>query len=263
MRHNKNKVLHNTSMCLFKHVPCHDFHKIHGVAHDSEDKSIPNRVDGMAGWMSRPKDVKKIEKDESGRINNYRLSLVDGHSFYEHNNEIKDDISKKEQEYLNNTDADDVFFKIFLKDNLLSKFNEFILTIKEEEGWGIWLPYTSLKYHSILATVLHWNINIQKIPFNNMYFKIIDLKDLETIFSVVLLDEINRKCLTISDINTNRTYDAKTKIGSKPMMNFGDVMCRLDGDVYIDKYTYANLRRISSWSTGLQYYDDILNRGSI
>jgi hypothetical protein len=42
-----------------------------------------------------------------------------------------------------------------------------------------------------------------------------------------------------------------------PYTNFGDVMSRMIGAIYFDNILFSNLRRIKSWSVGLQYLEDV------
>ncbi len=187
-------------MVTFKQVITHDFHKIHGIAHDSEDIHIPNKVDQKASQMSRPKNPNKMERDNSDVINNYRISLINGQSFYAHSNEEKKLIFEKEKEYLESKETDAELYERLLLCDMLSKFNEAIFKINDEEGWGLWLPYTSLKYHSILVASLHWNINIKNRKFDDLYFKIVNLENVDDTFSILLLDNINKKCMSIKCI---------------------------------------------------------------
>jgi len=73
---------------------------------------------------------------------------------------------------------------------------------------------------------------------------------------LALLDKKNDICFNIEhDVKNSK------RIGVS-MMNFGNVISRIDDYLNIDEYIISNLRRIKSWSTGLQYYDDIC-RGCI
>jgi len=122
-------------------------------------------------------------------------------------------------------------------------------------------PYTSLKYHTLLTANLYWNY-LHGRQFKDICFKIIDMDDVIDIFDVVYIDIDNNKCFIISVADKYKRYDALAVLGNKPTMNFGNLMGRLRGEVYIEKQLFSNLRRIKSWSTGLQYFDDIC-RGSI
>jgi hypothetical protein len=220
----------------------HDFHKLKGLKH-KRDSGLSTRADYDASFMSRPPKKRKPERGED--INNYRLSIIDGTSYYKRGqNERNTLCSRIRSDYYNPKDTAEVLFLHLLNCDILFRFNE-----------DPRLPYTSLKYHSILTTNLHWNY-ILKRKFEDLYLKIIDTKEVECIFSIVFIDKRNKKCLIISDKGSQTDYEAYSHIGKKPTMNFAGVMSRIAGDVYIQSNVFANLRRIQSWSTGLQYLED-------
>lgn len=226
----------------------HDIYdKTHGVAHRlSKEPKLSTSADIDAAKMSRFGGG-ELFIGENDKVNNYRLCMLNGQSFYKKGMDIREDtIDSIHKEIFDETLSSDSIFDNLLKSQYVSKFNE-----------SVDKPFTSLKYHTLLVSGLHYNyVNNRK--FSDLHFKIMDIKDIEDKNTIIFMDTLNNKCFSISDIHTNKKYESVSLLGV-PMMNFGDVMSRLRGEVYIDKYIYSNLRRIKSWSVGLQYYDDILH----
>lgn len=239
----------------------HDLGKLLGQSHKNHSKSddfVVGTPDGDAARMSRNR-IKSPEWDDDDR--NFRRSMT------EH---IKDGqiivypgqllMPKKQEDRIQL--VDDVFEKYDSKLNagemFLSLLNCTELSIYNESPD---LAFTSLKYHTILTTVLYYNY-LRKYKFEHLYFGIVDMDDMDDeyhLFEVIFIDNINNKCWVIKPENNTGSF---SKL-EKPEENFNDVLSKCGNTKYIDPYVFSNLRRISSWSTGLQYYDDVLNRGSI
>jgi len=221
----------------------HDFHKLKGIPHNNNNK-LNTYADRDASYMSRP--IKKSKPIYPGNSTNYRLTF-NGNMLYTYSNENREKICNYiASTYKNINVSSEDMYKSLLNCNILSLFNE-----------SPELPFTSLKYHTILTTVLHYHY-IYGFQFNELSFMIksIDNINEDNIYNTVLLDKKNDICFTIEhDIKNSK------RIGVS-MMNFGNVISRIDDYLNIDEYIISNLRRIKSWSTGLQYYDDIC-RGCI
>ena len=221
----------------------HDFHKLKGASHNNNNK-LNTYADRDASYMSRPiKKGKHIYPDNS---TNYRLTL-NGNMLYTYSNENREKVCNYIiSTYKDTNVSSEDMYKSLLNCNILSLFNE-----------SPELPFTSLKYHTILTTVLHYHY-IKGFQFNDLSFMIksIDNINEDNIYNILLLDKENNIYFTIESNVKN------LKRVGVPMMNFGDVISRIDNYLNIDEYTTSNLRRIKSWSTGLQYYDDIC-RGCI
>lgn len=236
-----------------KHAIRHDFHKMKGKKHNKNNPQhvVPMGADGNAGDMSRLKLKSKFNTNEEDAddVSNYRLSLIDGTNLFEHGK--RETLCEEIRREFRYTDSPaDVLYKKLLLCKSFSMFNE-----------DVDYPYTSLKYHTLLTANLYWNY-LHGRQFKDLCFKIINMDDVIDIFDVVYIDNNNNKCFTISVADKYKKYDALAVLGNKPTMNFGNLMGRLRCDVYIEKQLFSNLRRIKSWSTGLQYFDDVC-RGSI
>lgn len=223
----------------------HDLHKLKGRAHDSKHQ-LSTSADGDASKMSRPTRRGKIAYGDN--VSNYRISL-DGESLYRPGNSERNDICNKiNRDYLTNDSAEKMYNRL-LRCEVLSRFNE-----------SPDLETTSLKYHTVLVTNLHYNY-LHGNKFSELHLGIVDFKNINSIFDAIFVDEVSNKYFTISSDTDN--CEAIASLGA-PMLNFGGVMSRLRGQVYLscDSNIYSNLRRIGSWSTGLQYLEDSLSHSS-
>lgn len=228
----------------------HDLHKMKGAKHKN-NKKLSTSADADASKMSRPRIIKKPKYAK--KVSNYRISLLDDTLCYNVGQNSRDELCSKIREKYNlNNLAIDMYNSLLNIESKpdISNFNESPLYNNEFD-----LPYTSLKYHTILTTNLHWNY-LHKMKFKDFQLKIISSDVIGEIFDVIFKDTINSKCLVISDKNSYPQYEAHSIIGSTPFMNYGDVLSRMKGNIYFDKSLYANLRRIKSWSIGLQYLED-------
>jgi len=224
----------------------HDFHKLKGAKH-TNDKKLSTKADMIASAMSRPPKLKK--PTYTSGMNNYRLLLIDSNTLYEYGQQKRDMLCNKiRYDYDRNNTAETMYNKL-LRCNSLSVFNE-----------AIDLPYTSLKYHTILTTNIHCNY-LQNKKFDQLRLKIVSTDLVNCIFDIIYIDDDKNKCIVLSDKDSYTNFEAMANIGSKPYTNFGDVISRMAGDIYLDKFVFSNLRRIKSWSVGLQYLEDC--RGSL
>lgn len=227
----------------------HDFHKLKGAKH-TNDARLSTRADADASRMSRPPITKKPIYDED--VSNYRLSLCNGETNYKHGQENRDTLCSEIRRNYNVNNSAEVLYNTLLNCNLLSMFNE-----------APDLPYTSLKYHTILTTNLHWNY-LQNKELKELQLKIIPIEQIESQYDFIYIDKENSKGIVMADKDKYNDFEAISNIGSKPFTNFGDVLSRMYGVIYFNKYLYANLRRIKSWSIGLQYLEDCSkSRGSL
>jgi hypothetical protein len=225
----------------------HDIHKIYGMKHTNDIK-LKFPVDGFASNMSR-NYTRKPEWNNDDR--NYRISLKDGYSLiparYEERMEMRTRIEEKYEQFKDKGINATTMFENLLACEDLSAFNE-----------SPDLEFTSLKYHTILVTVLYYHY-LRGYKFDDMYFGIIDIKDNNDFFETIFLDIEHEKCFVLRPTSTGlKSY---TKLG-EPRENFNNVISRCGNTEYIDKEALSNMRRIVSWSTGLQYYDDFC-RGSL
>lgn len=225
----------------------HDFHKICGKSHESHISTFKvGNPDNDAAKMSRNR-MKSPKWDDDDR--NYRRSLMDGRLLMPERQEFRIGLrggilSKYDKNKINA----ETMFTSLLNCNELSIFNE-----------TPDLAFTSLKYHSILTTVLYYNY-LRGYKFKDLCFAIINMDTEHDLFETIFLDKVHDKCMIL------KSYDDKLKSFTKPGIpreNFDYVISRCGNTEYIEPYILSNLRRISSWSIGLQYYDDVLSRGSL
>lgn len=220
----------------------HDLHKICGKPHTGKHNFKAGKPDGDAARMSRNR-INSPEWDNDDR--DYRRSLITGQflmpEYQESRIHLQDNLMKKYDK--NHANAETMFMTL-LNCTELSLFNE-----------SPDLAFTSLKYHSILTTVLYYNY-LRNYKFKDLCFAIIDIDDEHNLFESIFLDNINNKCIVL------KPFDDKLKLFTKlksPIENFDYAISRCGNTEHIDPYVYSNLRRISSWSTGLQFYEDILS----
>ncbi len=219
----------------------HDLHKICGKAHTGEHVFKVRNTDDDAARMSRNR-IRSPEWDDEDR--NYRRSLLTGQllmPIYQASRvHLRNNLLKKYDP--NNTSAE-VMFSALLNCTELSLFNE-----------SPDLAFTSLKYHYVLTAVLYYNY-LREYKFKDLCFAIIDIDDTHDLFETVFLDNVYNKCMVL------KPHDDKLKLFTtlgSPKENFDYAISRCGNTEYIDPYILSNLRRISSWSTGLQYYEDVL-----
>ncbi len=223
-----------------KNAIMHDFHKLRGAKH-TNDKKLSTSADADASKMSRPHKMKKPIYED---VSNYRLLLVDGSTLYEPGQKMRDELCERIRHDYNREYTAKGMYTNLLKCELLSRFNE-----------APDLPYTSLKYHTILTTNLHWNY-LQGRKLEDLRLKIISGNDIHCIFDIIYRDYYKNKCIVLSDKESYSNFEAVSNIGGKPFTNFGDVLSRMAREIYFDDIIFSNLRRIKSWSVGLQYLED-------
>lgn len=222
---------------LYKAI-IHDIsHKPLGKSHKSGDIKLSTTADGDASKMSRYIKGKIVWGED---ISHYRRSIVTGkiaYNLYKFN--LRTYWPQLEKKYLKwNGNVKDLY-NTLLKCNIVSNFNE-----------SPNLPYTSLKYHTTLVTNLTWNY-LYDNDFSDLYLQFMNIDDLDEIFNVVLIcDDF---CFTVQKLDKRFPYSA---LGNYPTMNFSSVMSRFRGKIDINKVLFSDLRRIKSWSTGLQYIED-------
>jgi len=121
-----------------KNAILHDFHKLRGAKH-TNDKKLSTRADVDASKMSRPPITKK--PIYGANVSNYRLSLLNGDTYYEAGQQNRNTLCGLIKQGYNTNHTSDELYNQLLNCELLSKFNE-----------SPELPYTSLKYHTLLPT---------------------------------------------------------------------------------------------------------------
>ena len=234
----------------------HDAHKFTGRAHESApetldeipvNQSVPYGADGDAAALSRPsgEPTQTVTTHETP----YRLSVLDGTSQYDPATFSRPVLEDAIQELLTETAAE-ALHEAWLTTTVASGFNE-----------SSYYPYTSLKYHTLLVAAL-CDLYREGHEFEDVKLVIDPAETIiphRTIYS--------GEAFTLRLDTTAQTRPA-TRLGSRPWRSWASVWSRLDShplqtnsdreEMLLD----ANLRRICSWSTALQYIEDFKARVS-
>ncbi len=231
----------------------HDVHKFTGDSHKNAkenfagvpvNQAVPMSADGDAAALSRPQKTQK--QTVSTHANHYRLSLLTGETVREFSNLSQADLRRKVLDLINIENAQFVHEKWLLSD-IAAAFNE-----------SVYYPYTSLKYHTLLVAALFDNYRDGN-EFADLQV-IVDVPDEIVPFRTVFCG--TRFGLRLDTVNSMRP---SAKLGSHPRQSWASTWNRLtahplstDNDKY-DMTLDANLRRIKSWSTALQYIEEFEN----
>lgn len=228
----------------------HDAHKFHGESHANARESfagvavnrpVPEGADSDAAALSRPPDVH--EPTVPTHNEQYRLSLLTGETTYGPHTFSRATIEGDVVDLLAVSDARTAH-KRWLTSDIASGFNE-----------SVYHPYTSLKYHTLLVGAL-LDTYRSGHGFDELHL-IVDPVDEIVPFRTVYAGE--RFALRIDAESDGRS---SAKLGSRPWRSWATVWSQLTAhplDTDHDKYDMtldANLRRIRSWSTALQYLED-------
>jgi len=205
----------------------HDMHKIFKLKHIKDE--IDTSADGDAAMMSRHKNAYDKNKQNGKFLNQ---SFITEKRFTEQDR--KQFIVYCTDEYIESNDTTLELHTKLLIDKIISNFNEITP-----------MPYSSLKYHTLLVCALHFNYK-KGLDFQDLYLRHIDKpKD-----QYAIIFQSGDFHLVIDD-NKDGSY-----IGA-PVPYFGQTIGRLD-NLPLPQYIIDNLKRFRSWSVGLQYLDDVL-----
>lgn len=228
----------------------HDAHKMHGRSHGNSpdewhgipvNEDVPYGADRDAAAMSRPGG--KPEQTLHGHETHYRRQVPTGETAYDEDrfnlNRLAGDLtSLLEERAIVDTHT------TWLQNDIVSGFNE-----------AVFYPYTSLKYHTILVAALVWHYR-EGYEYDDLGLWLCEGG--ESGPSVVF--DAGRWQLCIAP--HERPHSAK--LGFRPMQNFAEVWMRMASHPWPDdpaaetKWIDAQLRRIQSWSTALQYLENAL-----
>lgn len=228
----------------------HDAHKLVGKAHDNApetfhgvpvNESVPHGADGDAAALSRPDG--QPEQTVPAHETHHRLSLLTGDSRYQSDEFRRVRHDAGIEDLL--TDADpETLYREWLHSDVASDYNE-----------SVFYPYTSLKYHTLLVAALLDNY-LAGHAFADLRL-VVDQAGEIRLHRTVYAGE--RFALRI-DADTNGQPWAR--LGSRPWRSWAATWGRLtvhpldvDSNTY-DRMLDANLRRLLSWSTALQYIED-------
>ena len=228
----------------------HDAHKFTGESHEDAreefagvpvNRPVPEGADGDAAALSRPQRTQK--QTVPTHDNHHRLSLLTGETAYDPGEFSRATVESEVRDLLAIKDAQTAHER-WLASDVAAGFNE-----------SVYYPYTSLKYHTLLVAALFDNYCAGH-EFADLRL-IVDLAGEVTPFRTVYADD--HFALRI-DEHTDGNPSAR--LGSRPWRSWASVWNRLKThplDTDRDKYEMtldANLRRIRSWSTALQYIED-------
>ncbi len=208
----------------------HDAHKFNGEAHEYAsdtfhgvpvNQTVPHGADGDASALSRPNG--KPEQTVDNHETHYRLSLLTG-------------------------SGPEAMHRAWLTSDVASGFNE-----------SVYYPYTSLKYHTLLVAALLDNYRAGH-EFAELFLVVDKAEEIVPHRTVYAGDRFALR------IDENAGGQPWALFGSRPWRSWASAWKRLTAhplDVNHDKYDMvldANLRRIWSWSTALQYIEDFETR---
>ena len=228
----------------------HDAHKFTGESHNDAretfvgvrvNQSVPEGADGDAAALSRPQQ--KQERTVPTHNNHSRLSLLSGEATYDSDKLSRETIENQVSGLIRVGDAQTAHER-WLSSDVAASFNE-----------SVYHPYTSLKYHTLLVGALLDNYRAGN-DFDTLNL-VVDPAEKIVPFRTIFADE--RFGLRIDSDPDGRP---SAKLGSRPWRSWASVWNRLTNhplDTDCDKYEMtldANLRRIQSWSTALQYMED-------
>jgi hypothetical protein len=228
----------------------HDAHKLNGEPHRTApdtfhgvpvNQQVPLGADADASALSRP--AAEPEQTVANHDTHYRLSLLTGESAYDPDGFARPVLSEAISDLLTGSELE-AMHRAWLTSDVASGFNE-----------SVYYPYTSLKYHTLLVAALLDNYR-DGHAFDEVLLIVDDpgeITALRTIYSG------NRFSLRI---DTERDGNPWARLGSRPWRSWASTWTRLTDhplDTAHDEYDRAldaNLRRIWSWSTALQYIED-------
>jgi hypothetical protein len=234
----------------------HDVHKLRGRSHNSAsnefaglsvNESVPLGADGDASMLSRPsgKPETTLEAHESA----FRLRIDTGEPTVERESVAA--LSERVRDLVTVEDPK-VAHAAWLGSDVAAAFHE-----------AIQLPYTSLKYHTLLTAALYRNYR-EGADFEDLYLVVDDPSEgVRPHRTILHTDAVSLR------IDADPRGRPATLLGPKPMRSFADVWSRLpehplDADASREhRVLDAQLRRLRSWSTALQYIEDSLDDGGV
>jgi hypothetical protein len=228
----------------------HDAHKFTGESHEGAreefagvpvNQSVPEGADGDAAALSRPQQ--KQEQTVPTHHDHYRLSLLTGETAYDPGEFSRATIESDVSDLIAIEDAQTAHER-WLASDVAAAFNE-----------SVYHPYTSLKFHTLLVAALLDNYRADH-DFGDLRLIVDPAGDVVPFRTVF---EGDRFALRI-DENTDGNPSAR--LGSRPWRSWASAWNRLTAHpLDTDRHRYdmtldANLRRMQSWSTALQYIED-------
>jgi hypothetical protein len=232
----------------------HDVHKSRGRSHEDAaaefagvpvNEPVPLGADSDAALLSRPRG--EPAQSVKNHISPFRLSLVTGETATSAGR-IKEGIRNALAELVQTEDPVKMH-AAWLESAVASIFNE-----------SVYYPYTSLKFHTLLTAALVDNYRAG-YGFDELYLVVDRAEDAEADPRVVP----HRTVLVLPSfalrISGEPGEKPTARLGAVPAMSWADVWTRLsehpfdvdDGRIW--RVVDAQLRRIRSWSTALQFIE--------
>ena len=244
----------------------HDVHKLRGRRHASSqdaaygvpvNEQVPLGADADAAVLSRPRG----EPDETidNHVSPYRLSLLTGEAAID-TDRIEAAVGGGFEELVSSTDPE-VLHARWLTSPVPAGFNE-----------SVFYPYTSLKYHVLLVAALLDNYRAG-YAFDELFLAVSPVDDGfgGSVEAVIASDSVDpfRTVLVTPEFALHVTGEPggrpAVSVGSRPARSFADVWSRLpvhpvdtDGE-RCWRVLDAQLRRIRSWSTALQFIEEYVS----
>lgn len=228
----------------------HDAHKLHGEPHRTAsdtvagvpvNQSVPHGADADASALSRPPG--EPELTVANHETHYRLSLLTGESAYDPDEFARPVLSRAIDDLLTGSDPE-TMHRTWLASDVASGFNE-----------SVYYPYTSLKYHTLLVAALLDNYRDGN-EFADLRLVVDAAEDIVPYRTVYAGERFALR------IDENVTDNPWARPGRRPRRSWSSTWTQLTAHPLdtthneYDRVLDANLRRIWSWSTALQYIED-------
>lgn len=232
----------------------HDVHKSRGRSHEDAaaefagvpvNEPVPLSADSDAALLSRPRG--EAAQSVKNHISPFRLSLVTGETATSAG-QVDGGIRGALAELVQIEDPVEMH-AAWLESAVASIFNE-----------SVYYPYTSLKFHTLLTAALVDNYRAG-YGFDELYL-VVDQAECEATGPRVVP---HRTVLVLPSFALRITGELGEKpaarLGAAPAMSWADVWTRLpehpfDLDDRMWRVVDAQLRRIRSWSTALQFIEE-------
>ncbi|GGI95498.1 hypothetical protein GCM10008995_02010 [Halobellus salinus] len=223
----------------------HDTHKLRGRAHEHAaeevagvrvNEPVPLGADRDAALLSRPRG--EPEQTVDAHASPRRLSLLTGDP---QRDPTRTDADAALQELVTPTDPEQLHER-WLSSEFAARFNE-----------SVYYPYTSLKYHTLLAAALLDNYRAG-FAFDELYVEATPDRAVTPHRTVLATPQCSLRI-------TGDPSGPAARLGSEPARSFGAVWaqlpeCPFDTGTREWRVVDAQLRRITAWSTGLQYIEE-------
>jgi len=230
----------------------HDVHKMRGRSHSAAsewfagvrvNESVPLGADRDAALLSRPDG--EPEQTLDAHASPSRISLLAGDVVM--TGSVGADGRGAAVRELVRVEDPVAMHEAWLSSDVAALFNE-----------SVFYPYTSLKYHTLLAAALLDNYRAG-FGFDELFLAVEDPDGPVTPHRTVLLTPVARLCVTGEPGDR-----PAVRLGDEPTRCFADVWARLPAHLFdvdgerVWRVLDAQLRRIRSWSAALQFIEEFL-----